>query len=119
MGRFLLAKAVIDGETRYSVIPESGLPHMPQWTAVDASDVREQPWDFEQPEDDASPDVAAPDPDAADPDEPDDDMPAGNASAADWRAYAETRDLPDPELYTRDELRDHFTDNTPLPSKEH
>lgn len=119
MGRFLLATADIDGQTRYSVIPESGLPHMPQWTAVDADDVRENPWDFEEPTEDATPDVGPAElPNADDDEVPADDMPAGNASADTWRAYAQDHGVTDADTYTRDALRDHFLNNQPLPSEE-
>lgn len=123
MGRFLLAKATLDGEERFSVIAESALPHLPAWTAVNPADVRENPWDFEQPDDAAVPDVGpaetsalptgAPAP-VADPDE----APARNASAAEWRTYADALHLPNPDTYTRDDLRDHYLHAKPLPSKE-
>lgn len=119
---FLLCRAEIDGEERLSVIPESGLPHMPQWTAVDPDDVRPQPWDFEEPEADAAPAVGpavtAADPVDGAPGPVADEPPAGNASATEWRAYAQTHLIPDPDAYTRDELRDHFLNNQPLPAKE-
>lgn len=118
MGRFIQAKAVIDGEERIAVVAESALPHQPQFTAVDPHDVRSHPWDFAEPDEDAVPELG---PAAAETVElpPDvDDPPAGNASAAEWRAYAYTRDLADPDTYSRDELRDHFLNHTPLPSEE-
>lgn len=53
MTGFIQVTADLDGEQRVSVIPESALPHLPQWTAIDPTDVRANPWDFEEPEDDA------------------------------------------------------------------
>lgn len=114
---FIKVTADIDGEERHSVIPESALPHMPAWSAVDATDVRDNPWDFEEPDDDTSPDVAAPS--VVTVELPDADTPAGNASAAEWRAYALTRGLPEADTYSRDDLRDHYLNDAPLPSKEH
>lgn len=121
---FLLAKAVIDGRERLSVLAETALPHMPAWTAVDPGDVRANPWDFEEPDEDAAPDLGpavtgaspvdatpAPALDAS-------ELPTRNASAAEWRTYAGKKLLPDPDLYSRDELRDHYLTDLPLPSKE-
>lgn len=117
MGRFLLARADIDGQTRHSVIPESALPHMPQWTAVDPDDVRATPTDFEEPVDDAAPDVDLGRSETPD-ETPADETPPGNASAADWRAYAQGHGVSDPDRFTRDDLRDHFLNDAPLPSEE-
>lgn len=115
MGRFIRARADIDGEERITVVAESALPHMPQFTAIDPDDVRAHPWDFDEPTEDAVPDLGP----AIDTVEPTDDgPPPGNASAAEWRAYATTHGVDDAGTYTRDELRDHFLSNTPLPSEE-
>lgn len=121
---FLLAKAVIDGEDRYAPIAVSALPHLPQWTAVNPDDVRANPWDFEEPEEAATPAVGpavtranpadgtpAPAVAAA-------DVPAGNAGTDLWRDYAATQGLADADSYSRDELRDHYLNDQPLPSKE-
>lgn len=72
---FLLAKAVIDGTERLSVIAESALPHLPQWTAVDPGDVRANPSDFEEPEPDADGPADAATSEPADAQPPTDDGP--------------------------------------------
>lgn len=120
---FVLAKAIIDGAERFAPIAVSALPHLPEWTAVDPDDVRANPWDFEEPEDTAVPAVGpvvtranladgAPAPAA-------EDVPAGNAGTDVWRDYAETQGVGNAGDFSRDELRDHFLNDQPLPSKEH
>ena len=118
MGRFIQAKATIDGEERIVVFAESALPHYPQFAAVDADDVRAHPWDFDATEDDSVPDLG-PEIEPADGEtDTADDQPPGNASATEWRAYATTHGVTDANQYSRDELRDHFQNNQPLPSEE-
>lgn len=121
---FVLAKAVIDGEERFAPIAVSALPHLPEWTAVDPDDVRANPWDFEEPEDTAVPAVgpaetrANPADGTPAPAVPAEDVPAGNAGTDVWREYAAAQGVADPSLYSRDELRDHYLNDQPLPSKE-
>lgn len=121
MGRFIQAKATIDGEERLAVMAEGALPHYPQFTAVDPDDVRAHPWDFDEPDEDAVPDLgpaAEPSVETVELPADTDDPPAGNASAAEWRAHAATHGVDNADTYSRDALRDHFLNDQPLPSEE-